>query len=209
MDRQELIRSNTIELLKLQLALSKAHSFYRSAEKSEDSHFRSQTEILKAAWEKAARVFHARYYWLIYPGGADKLSELRLCQRAAIETALDFLEVDPWCFRSGYIKEYIWHYVPQCGLTKNDLVRLRRIALKYLDRRIQREFWFMCRAMTCLGQDDFWELIRNLVRQTHGRKRRRAGFLFSYAQSIEAGEGRRRQLQMQIRSEKFGLHRKY
>jgi hypothetical protein len=56
----------------------------------------------------ACREFHARFPSLFYPGGDDALSSLRTGDRAAIQSAVDFIVADPQHFRSGYTKEYVW-----------------------------------------------------------------------------------------------------
>jgi hypothetical protein len=59
----------------------------------------------RVAWEEAARAFHAAYDKLAFPGGLSReLELLKVGDVTAIELAIQFLEANPWYFRSGFTK---------------------------------------------------------------------------------------------------------
>jgi hypothetical protein len=129
MEQKQLIASNAEEVNRLQATI---HQTFAKRDRSEADW---------TAWENACALFHANYFpRLFYPGGATHLQALQQCEPGAIETAVDFLEVDPWYFRSGYIKEYLWRRIVRCPLTAQDVDRLHATALRYTTRCIQREF---------------------------------------------------------------------
>lgn len=66
---------------------------------------RSKSPEHMAAWQEAARAFHTAYDKPAFPGGLSSEFELlRVGDVTAIEMAIQFLEANPWFFRSGYTK---------------------------------------------------------------------------------------------------------
>jgi hypothetical protein len=119
---------------------------------------RSRGPAEREEWSKACAEFHRLYPELFYPGGDNSLDALKRDESAAIQTALDFLDADPVHFRSGDTKEEVWRRLRVTSLTAGDKLRLEGIALRYLERRIEREFWVMGRVMSKLGSDEFWQI---------------------------------------------------
>jgi hypothetical protein len=65
-----------------------------------------------AEWSQACEEFRSSYDSLAYPGGLEVgMAALKSSSEFAIETAIEFLEVDPMFFRSGYIKEELIQYL--------------------------------------------------------------------------------------------------
>jgi hypothetical protein len=57
-------------------------------------------------WERACAEFHASYDTLAFPGGYESgLRRISEGDAEAIEAALVFLELRPYFFRSGYMRE--------------------------------------------------------------------------------------------------------
>lgn len=193
MNRKEVIAANAEKLRVIQKAI---HETFRKRDRSREEY---------DEWSAACDVFHEQYDDLFYPGGGEQLGALRRCDPAAIEIALDFLEVDPWYFRSGYHKEYIWTYLPQCSLSSDQFTRLEAVAHVYLRRRISREFWYMCRVMSRFASTTFWEQIRIIAKEKEDQPEGiRASYLVSYSGGIAAGEKVRRDVYAEVLHQKYG-----
>jgi hypothetical protein len=66
---------------------------------------RSNSEAPHAAYSEACATFHSFYDQLAFPGGLERgLELLKAHDPSTIETAVSFLEADPWFHRSGFIK---------------------------------------------------------------------------------------------------------
>jgi hypothetical protein len=98
-------------------------------------------------WSAACKRFHVAFDNLFFPGGSATLLKVKAFDSSAIQVAIDFLVADPVHFRSGYIKEQLWRKVPKWTLSNNDRDRIEKAALSYLNKRIRRDFWYMCRAI--------------------------------------------------------------
>jgi hypothetical protein len=93
-----------------------------------------------AAWEEAARAFHAAYDRLAFPGGLGREFELlKVGDVTAIEMAIQFLEANPWCFRSGYIKADILKMLRKHALSDDQCARMRKVVLERVRGRPVRE----------------------------------------------------------------------
>ena len=58
----------------------------------------------------------------------------------AIDAAIEFLEADPWCFRSGYAKGRLMLHLARIDPTPDQVVRLVNIVLHVVDRGGRLEF---------------------------------------------------------------------
>ena len=69
-----------------------------------DTHkHRSESPEARRAWERACAEFHARYDTLAFPGGISSAMErLAAGDMSTAETAIIYLEVHPYFFRSQY-----------------------------------------------------------------------------------------------------------
>jgi hypothetical protein len=148
----------------------------------------------RETWSKSCDEFYRLYPELFYPGGDKSLDALKRDESAAIEIALDFLDADPVHFRSGYTKEEVWRSLRGASLTVSDKLRLEGIALRYVERRIEREFWVMARVMSKLGSGGFWRAVANLVDATEEPMKTRASYLLHYRDGISSGEQLRKKL---------------
>ena len=139
----------------------------------------------RAAWQAACEEFYARYDSLCFPGGAAMLERVRGGDPAAIDAAVQFLVADPYHFRSGYLKERLWRWLARQALGAGARKRLERAARAYLDRRICREFWSMCKAMPRIGSAQFWTQVA--ARALSSTAAPRATLLLAHGASVQAG----------------------
>lgn len=83
-------------------------------------------------WKAACADFHARYDSLAFLGGVRSARErLRNGEGDAIEYALDFLEVRPYFFRSGYMYRDLMRVLRNCPLTPLQRNRYERLRVAY------------------------------------------------------------------------------
>lgn len=165
---------------------------------------RSSSREDRAQWEHACAEFHQRFDNLSFPGGAEMFSRVRENDPAALEAAVRFLVADPYHFRSGYLKEYLWRWLPHCRLSTSARNRLEKAALHYLDRRISREFWNMCKAMTHLGSSEFWSQVSLRARVQGTSEALRALYLLTFGADIHAGAKLRRLIYSAWLTNKYG-----
>jgi hypothetical protein len=79
----------------------------------------------RAEWSHACEEFHRQYDALAFPGGyAAGLEKLRAGDTYAIESALAFLEVRPYFFRSQYIRTKLKRLLKHAQLTARQTARL-------------------------------------------------------------------------------------
>jgi hypothetical protein len=118
MTTAELIQYHAAKLRDLHEAV---HSTYRA---------RGDNTSRWEKWKEACRQFHESYDQLAFPGGiTEGMRRLATPDPAAIESVVQFLEVDPFFFRSGYIKEDLLERLRQAPLDKNQKRRLQQVIL--------------------------------------------------------------------------------
>ena len=153
-------------------------------------------------WTIACEEFNSRFDELCYPGGCVGLSAVRSGNPDAVENAIRFLVADPYHFRSGYAKEYLWRWLRRVSLSRRNKRRLAAAAFDYLDRPASREFGVMANAMRELAEPDFWAKVATAV-TTGGPVGTRALILLAHGTSPHAGAMLRRQ------TRRAWLHQKY
>ena len=97
--------------------------------------------LLKDFWEKTAAALPSSD-GAFMPGlanghGARVVPEAR---KRSVDTAIAFLEADPWFFRSGYEKQNIIRHLKRTPLTEPQRMRLARVVLAAIDGRDRIEF---------------------------------------------------------------------
>jgi hypothetical protein len=63
---------------------------------------------------------------------------LQAGDRSGLEYGVRFLEADPWCFRSGYVKPTLIYPITRLELDESVRERLRRVVLAVVDDRRRR-----------------------------------------------------------------------
>ena len=106
-------------------------------------------------------------------------------------------------FRSGYLKEYVWARLLQCSLLVDDKLHLEKAALGYLQRRIDRAFWSMGRAMSRIASPGFWAQVEAVMETEDSAVRTRAGYLLAFRDGAQAGGLLRRKISDQVWTERY------
>ena len=104
------------------------------------------------------------------------------------ETAITFLEVDPWCNHSGYLKEKLIRALKQAELDACQQDRLRR-GLRMVEERPRREFRDYCRLAVRIADADFYAQLQVLTNDWVSMIKQRARWMADYID--QQGESRR------------------
>ena len=118
---------------------------------------------------------------------------------SACETMIEFLEEDPYRFRSGYAKEHIWRVLKRARLSESQKRRLRQVAFAYLNKPMSREFWYMCRFIRTIADESFQRDVEQLARSRAAGVRERAGHLLAYLESPDKGAAARNEFRRAVR----------
>lgn len=100
---------------------------------------RNKSNAQRDEWKTACAEFHERYASLAFLGGLlDARDRLRSGDNDAIDYALDFLEVRPYFFRSGYMYKDFMRVLRNCPLSPSQRERYDRLHdayKKFLEQR--------------------------------------------------------------------------
>ncbi len=109
------------------------------------------------------------------PGFWEDFENLRNRTDAkALETAIAFLEADPYFFRSGYAKEKLLRYVRGYQLNSEDVARLQQVILNIVDGHYCREFREYCRLARKVDSKDFRLQLESRAKSDDANIRKRA-----------------------------------
>jgi hypothetical protein len=97
------------------------------------------------AWRDAAAALRDAVGGLYSPTLSEAVDGLKAGDPRAVEPAIVFLEADPWCFRSGYLKERLARYLPRNVLTIQQRERLEVVLVNAVDAGDRREFKQYCK----------------------------------------------------------------
>lgn len=99
---------------------------------------------------------------LSFPGGlASAITALRNKDPLAIKNGILFLEVDPFFFRSGYIKERVIRALKKVSLSIAQKKKLQQIIIDSLSKKYRREFKEYCRLAPIVADHDFVEQLEH------------------------------------------------
>ena len=135
-------------------------------------------------WEKACKDFHEQYNDLAFPGGLDKQQmQLDKLEPHAIEMAIQFLEADPWFFRSGYLKTVFTRRLKRASLTEDQILRLNIVILSMVKCEGRRELRSFCRLARAIQTPKLLSDIHNLAESPDEGISRRANFMLDIINS--------------------------
>lgn len=153
------------------------HETFRTRDESEESRTR---------WRDACAQFHREYNALAFPGGLDEgLARVRAHDPEAIELAIQFLELDPYFFRSGYIKAELLRRLKRAPLTKSQQQRLRNVILARLSGPDRRELRDYCRLAAALVTPGLHNDLRAMATSPDARTARHARWALAAVDSAE------------------------
>ena len=124
-------------------------------------------------WMNACKEFYSTVAPTDYLWADDTRLKIRAGDRQTIGDALLFLEVDPWHFRSGYLKERLLDCLKQAPLTDEDAARIRRMIIARARGPSRREFSRFCKIAIKVDSDEFESELKQIIQEqgysTHGK----------------------------------------
>jgi hypothetical protein len=142
-----------------------------------ESGLKPESDPAWAAWESAVDAFYAALDAAYPPGFWDDYDRLRRGDSAGLDTAVRFLEADPWFFRTGYLKASLLRRIRRFSLTPDQTARLRNVVLSVVQRRDGREFREYCRLARKVDGPELRSRLQGLAVHSDPRVRRRAGWV--------------------------------
>ena len=146
----------TIEVVKTNAAkLRELHERVHDA-----ARHRNEGKEANERWRQATKAYHEQYDQLAYPGGLNQfLSRLPSKDPETIELVIEYLEADPWFFRSGYIKEHLLSYLKHAPLTSSQRLRLQYLILRKIEGKWLREFRYYARLAPVVADREFTDRV--------------------------------------------------
>lgn len=176
-------------IFSLASSMTKAELIQHNAERLRDLHnavhstyeLRREGASQEARWREACRRFHQDWDQLAFPGGiTEGMRRLVANDPGAVESAVVFLEVDPFFFRSGYIKEELLERLTWASLDQDQKCRLRQVILaRVRDPKAGREFRRYCRLAPFVTDPAFEQEIAKLAGPS-GAKPKRAQWVIEH-----------------------------
>lgn len=144
-------------------AAQEAHAFYNEAVQlrrryPHDSELCDLHTQASHLWHNALKAAYPSSFW-------DTYRRLRAGDVAGLESAVLFLEADPFFFGTEYVKEKLIRAIKRHMLTPNDSSCLQRVVLSLVDRRDGREFRDYCRLARKVDSPELREQLEK--RLTH------------------------------------------
>lgn len=128
---------------------------------------------MRLADDAASSAAYPLHFWGDY-------RRLRAGDVAGLDTALSFLEADPWFPRVVYTKERLLDTIKRLPLAPDAEARLRQIALHVVDGRDRRDFRHYCRVVARLDTPGFRDALSVRLEHADEGVRRRAGWMLAY-----------------------------
>lgn len=131
-----------------------------------------------AEWEHAVEAFWAAMR-AAYPAEFwENYERLKIGDVRAADYAIDFLEADPICHRSGYLKTDLLRFLGRLPLNSEQAERLQAVVLSVTTRRYGREYRRYCELARKLDEPRFRESLADLLKSDDPHVRRRASWVF-------------------------------
>ena len=131
------------------------------------------------AWRDATAQLRAALERAYPPTFFDSLEAVKQGKRSGLDEVIDFLEADPWFFRSGYVKATALRAIKRVPLEPDEAERLRRVILDIVERRDRREFRDYCRLARHLATPGFRSKVEERVTSADPAVARRARWVLA------------------------------
>lgn len=112
----------------------------------------------------------------------DRLQEIATTDGEWRENAVTYLEVDPVYFRSGYDKAQLLRYLKRAELGADHKRRLRKVALRAVEKARSVEFRQYCQLATRLASTEMLDGLSRLAESPDASVGRRAGWMLAYVE---------------------------
>ena len=108
----------------------------------------------RETWSRACEKFHSHVSSMsVFINRVYNEKEFQ--DEEIIEFGITYLELDPFYFRSGYIKEEILTKIKRSRLSKKQVKRLRSVLLNAVERRGSKEYKYYCRLAGFIADEKF------------------------------------------------------
>lgn len=142
--------------------------------------YRDQSREGFEAWKGATSAWHAQSYPTDFLWSDEFMLNLRRSEREAIEESILYLEVDPWYFRSGYLKERLIRGLRSAELTERDALRLRNVIWNVAAGQNRREYRDFCSLAVRVATEEFREKLGRVSPEEDARAKGKFSFLREY-----------------------------
>ncbi|CAN5128409.1 hypothetical protein BH09DEP1_BH09DEP1_6430 [soil metagenome] len=116
-------------------------------------------------WQKATEAFHKAYDILAFPGGLEhSLPLLKKQDPQSIQSAIEFLQADPYFHRSGSIKEKVASALKQISLSPEQIEELQAVMLAAIEVEGRGEFLEYCRLARKLSDKLFVQQLEKIIK---------------------------------------------
>ncbi len=137
-------------------------------------------------WHAALAELNQAMRELHPPSMEDDARRLRVGDPDAIESAITYLENDPFAFGTGYVKEEMLRRLRHVALTPKQKARLAGVILHQVDNHDRREFWQYCLIGPLVVDDSLrLSLLGRLRSGEPGRARRALRVLDLLGEAME------------------------
>ncbi|MFD2205749.1 hypothetical protein [Kiloniella antarctica] len=166
-DFKEAISNHEIEKTKLRATLAEAHRL------------KDRSKIHDELFSSAAKRYRE------FTSIVDDLTNA--CLKDGIVTdpnlrkfVFDYIQCDPYFYRSGYILEKLLQRIKKLKLSTGEKNKIQVLILHRIETRALRNFRNICRLIPVISDDDFHQAVLDRYRSKDENVRRRAEFALCY-----------------------------
>jgi hypothetical protein len=149
---------------------------------------RDKSQAAYKEWKQACRIWHnttsaTDHLWL-----DETRKKIRSGDRETIDDVMLFLEVDPWYFRSGYLKERLIEDLKRAPLNEHNEERIRHIIINVTKGRDRREFRYFCKLAARVASEEFEKVVEQEAEQHDKESHGKLSYLLRYLQKHKVSQ---------------------